>query len=64
MFGAVMFDRKEALPQIRSQLQVQDALFARTRLGTAVVLAQTDGRSLSAELDPSRDGWRRRADRT
>jgi len=51
VFGAVMFDRKEALPQIRSQLQVQEALFARTRLGTAVVLAQTDGRSLSASLE-------------
>lgn len=51
VFGVVMFDRRDALPQVRSQLEVRDAVLARTRLGTAVVRAHTDGRSLSAAVD-------------
>lgn len=51
VFGAVMFDRREALPQVRSQLEVRDAVLTRTRLGTAVIVAHTDGRSLSAALN-------------
>jgi len=51
VFGAVMFDRRDALPQVRSQLEVRDALLSRTRLGTALVRAHTDGRSLSAAVD-------------
>ena len=51
VLGVVMFDRREALPQVRSQLEVRDAVLARTRLGTAVVRAHTDGRALSAALD-------------
>jgi len=50
VLGVVMFDRREALPQIRSQLEVRDAVVARTRLGTAVIQAHTDGRSLAATL--------------
>lgn len=50
VFGVVMFDRREALPQIRSQLEVRDAVIARTRLGTAAIQAQTDGRSLTGTL--------------
>jgi hypothetical protein len=51
VLGAVMFDRREALPRVRSQLEVRDAVFARTRLGTAQLVAHTDGRSLAAELE-------------
>ncbi|MES1179129.1 MAG: translocation/assembly module TamB domain-containing protein [Myxococcales bacterium] len=50
-YGVVMFDRRGALPQVRSQLELRDAVIARTRLGTASLRAQTDGRSLSAALD-------------
>lgn len=51
LFGVVMFDRREALPQVRSQIELRDALIARTVLGTIAVQAHTDGRSLSAALD-------------
>ena len=51
VLGVVMFDRREALPQVRSQLEVRDAVLSRTRLGTAVLRAHTDGRALSAALD-------------
>lgn len=51
VFGVVMFDRREALPQVRSQLEVREATLTGTRLGTAAVRAHTDGRALSAELD-------------
>jgi hypothetical protein len=51
VLGVVMFDRREALPQVRSQLEVRDAVLARTRLGTALVRAHTDGRALSAAVD-------------
>jgi len=51
VLGAVMFDRRDALPQVRSQLEVRDAVLVHTRLGTAVVRAHTDGRALSASLD-------------
>ncbi|MEI9936840.1 MAG: hypothetical protein WDO69_06430 [Pseudomonadota bacterium] len=51
VLGVVMFDRRDALPQVRSQLEVRDAVLGRTRLGTAVVQAHTDGRALSAALD-------------
>jgi hypothetical protein len=57
-YGAVMFDRRGALPQVRAQLELRDALIARTQLGTASLRAQTDGRSLSAALQveqPQRD---------
>ncbi|MEO6599187.1 MAG: translocation/assembly module TamB domain-containing protein, partial [Polyangiaceae bacterium] len=50
-YGVVMFDRRGALPQVRSQLELRDAIVARTRLGTASLKAQTDGRSLTASLD-------------
>ena len=50
VLGVVMFDRRDALPQVRSQLEVRDAMLARTRLGTALVQAHTDGRALSAAL--------------
>ena len=50
VLGVVMFDRREALPQVRSQLEIRDAMLARTRLGTALVQAHTDGRALSAAL--------------
>ncbi len=50
VLGVVMFDRRDALPQVRSQLEVQDAVIARARLGTASIHAQTDGRTLSASL--------------
>ena len=51
VLGMMMFDRREALPQIVSQLEVRDAVIARTRLGTASVQAHTDGRSLAATLN-------------
>jgi len=51
VMGAVMFDRRDALPQVRSQLEVRDAVLTRTRLGNALIRAHTDGRSLSAALD-------------
>lgn len=51
VLGAVMFDRREALPQVRSQLEVRDAVLTRTRLGNAIIRTHTDGRSLSAALD-------------
>ena len=51
VFGAVKFDRREALPQVDSTLQVKDTVLGRTPLGTAVVRAHTDGRALSAGLD-------------
>ena len=50
-YGVVMFDRRDALPQVRSQLELRDAVLARTRLGTATLHAQTDGRALTASLD-------------
>lgn len=50
-FGALMFDRKSALPEIRAQLEVRDAVVQRTRLGTARLGAHTDGRALKATLD-------------
>jgi hypothetical protein len=50
-YGVVMFDRRAALPQVRSQLELRDAVLARTRLGTASLSAQTDGRSLTATLE-------------
>ena len=50
VLGAVMFDRREALPQVRAQLEVRDAVLTRTRLGTAEVHAHTDGRALSASV--------------
>ncbi|HYQ41684.1 MAG TPA: hypothetical protein VER11_06945 [Polyangiaceae bacterium] len=50
VLGAVMFDRREALPQVRAQLEVHDAVLTRTRLGTAQLHAHTDGRALSASL--------------
>jgi hypothetical protein len=49
--GVVMLDRREALPQVRAQLEVRDAVIARTLLGTIALQARTDGRSLSAALD-------------
>ncbi|MET0795357.1 MAG: hypothetical protein ABW061_27810 [Polyangiaceae bacterium] len=49
-YGVVMFDRREALPRVRSQIELRDAVLARTRLGTASLTAQTDGRSLTAAL--------------
>ena len=52
--GVVMFDRRDALPLVRASFQVQDAIVARTRLGVADVNAQTDGRSLSANLSIAR----------
>ncbi len=48
--GAIMFDRRTALPQLVAQLEVRDAVVERTRLGTAAIQARTDGRSLSATL--------------
>jgi hypothetical protein len=51
VLGVVMFDRRDALPQVRAQLEVRDAVLTRTRLGTALVRAQTDGRALSAAVD-------------
>jgi hypothetical protein len=57
VLGVVMFDRRDALPEIRSQLEVRDAVVARTRLGTARIQAHTDGRSLKASVDvEQRDG--------
>ncbi len=50
VLGAVMFDRRTALPQMFAQLEVRDAIVERTRLGTAAIQARTDGRSLSATL--------------
>ena len=50
-YGVVMFDRKEALPRVRSRLELRDAVLSRTRLGTATLQAQTDGRTLTAALD-------------
>ncbi|HEY0466581.1 MAG TPA: hypothetical protein VGC79_20375, partial [Polyangiaceae bacterium] len=51
VLGVVMLDRREALPQVRSQLEVRDAFLARTRLGTALVRTHTDGRALSVAVD-------------
>ena len=51
VFGPVMFDLREALPRVESKLEVRDAVFGRTRLGTARVVARADGRTLSATLD-------------
>ena len=51
VLGVIMLDRREALPQVRSQLEVRDALLARTRLGTALVRVHTDGRALSVAVD-------------
>ncbi len=50
VLGAVMFDRRAALPQMFAQLEVRDAVVERTRLGTAAIQARTDGRTLSATL--------------
>jgi hypothetical protein len=50
VLGAVMFDRRAALPQMFAQLEVRDAIVERTHLGTAAIQARTDGRSLSATL--------------
>ncbi|HEY5375647.1 MAG TPA: hypothetical protein VIK01_18340, partial [Polyangiaceae bacterium] len=50
VLGAVMFDRRAALPQMFAQLEVRDAVVERNRLGTAAIQARTDGRSLSATL--------------
>lgn len=49
-YGALMFDRKNALPEIRAQLEVREAVVQRTRLGTAHLGAHTDGRALKASL--------------
>jgi hypothetical protein len=51
LFGAVMFDRRQALPQMFAQLEVRNAVVARTQLGTAAVQVRTDGRTLSAKLN-------------
>ncbi|HET7538970.1 MAG TPA: hypothetical protein VFK05_03835 [Polyangiaceae bacterium] len=48
--GTVMFDRRETLPNVRSQISVDGAVLNRTRLGSASMLAQTDGRALRATL--------------
>ncbi|MEP7049953.1 MAG: hypothetical protein ABJB12_06350 [Pseudomonadota bacterium] len=50
VLGALMFDRREALPQMFARVEVQDAVAQRAHLGTASIQARTDGRSLSAAL--------------
>jgi translocation and assembly module TamB len=50
VLGAVMFDRRQALPQMFAQLEVRNAVVARTQLGTAAIQARTDGRALSAKV--------------
>lgn len=50
VLGAIMFDRRTALPQMFAQLEVRDAVVERTHLGTAAIQARTDGRSLSATM--------------
>ncbi len=50
VLGALMFDRREALPQMFARVEVQDAVAERAHLGTASIQARTDGRSLSATL--------------
>jgi TamB, inner membrane protein subunit of TAM complex len=50
VLGAVMFDRRQALPQMFAQLEIRDVVAARTRLGTAAIQARTDGRTLSAKV--------------
>jgi TamB, inner membrane protein subunit of TAM complex len=50
VLGAVMFDRRQALPQMFAHLEVRDAVVARTPLGRATIQARTDGRTLSASV--------------
>lgn len=50
VLGAIMFDRRQALPQMVAHLEVRDAVVARTKVGTAGVDARTDGRTLNASL--------------
>jgi len=50
VYGAVMFDRRQALPQISARVEVRDALVERAKVGSAVIQARTDGRSLSADV--------------
>jgi len=50
VLGAIMFDRRQALPQMFAQLEVRDAVVARTPLGNAAIQARTDGRTLSAKV--------------
>ena len=50
VLGALMFDRREALPQMFARIEIQDAIAERTHLGTASIQARTDGRSLNATL--------------
>jgi hypothetical protein len=50
VLGALMFDRREALPQMFARVEIQDAIAERAHLGTASLQARTDGRSLSATL--------------
>ncbi|MEO8901060.1 MAG: hypothetical protein ABI488_05265 [Polyangiaceae bacterium] len=51
VLGALMFDRREALPQMFARVEVRDAVAVRSHLGTAAIQARTDGRSLSATLN-------------
>jgi len=52
VLGSVMFDRRKAAPQVESNLQIDDAVLNRTRLGAATLGLHTpDGRALSAVLD-------------
>jgi translocation and assembly module TamB len=51
VLGAVMFDRRQALPQMFAHLEVQNAVVARTQLGTAVLTARTDAHNLSLKLN-------------
>jgi hypothetical protein len=50
VLGAVMFDRRQDLPQMFAQLEVRNAVVARTQLGTAAIQARTAGRTLSAKV--------------
>ncbi|HEY4106212.1 MAG TPA: translocation/assembly module TamB domain-containing protein [Polyangiaceae bacterium] len=51
VLGAVMFDRRQTLPQMVAHLEVRDTVVARTRIGTVKLDTRTDGRALSAQLN-------------
>jgi len=50
VLGAIMFDRRQALPQLVARLEVRDAVVARTKVGSVGLDAHTDGRTLNANL--------------
>jgi autotransporter translocation and assembly factor TamB len=50
LFGAVMFEREAALPQVSAQLEVRDTVLDRAQIGTARLGVRSDGRTLSSNV--------------